>query len=158
MTRELIQEYTLKISHSSRTEIIVVLFEICEHYIDDAIIAFWADDHDEFKKQCGNAQKVINDLIASLDFDYEIALPLYRIYEYISKEIASAVIKNAANNLATCKRFLSSLKESFEKIAKEDASGPVMGNSQTVYAGLTYGKGSLNENVTATSSNRGFKA
>lgn len=37
------------------------------------------------------------------------------------------------------------MKESFEEIAKQDTSGPVMENSQQVYAGLTYGKGSLNE-------------
>lgn len=35
--------------------------------------------------------------------------------------------------------------ESFEQVAKEDHSGPVMEHSQQLYAGLTYGKGTLNE-------------
>ena len=34
-------------------------------------------------------------------------------------------------------------------------SGAVMGNAQEVYAGLTYGKGTLNES-TISQSNRGF--
>ena len=37
------------------------------------------------------------------------------------------------------------LMESFEQVAKEDHSGPVMEHSQQLYAGLTYGKGTLNE-------------
>ena len=46
-----------------------------------------------------------------------------------------------------------------EKISSEDTSAPIMENAQTIYAGLTYGKGSLNETyLNAQDYNRGFKA
>ena len=158
MTKELIQNYTRKISSASGTEIIVILYELCERYIDDGVVAAKEGNHEEMRIQCGNAQKVLNDLIGALDFTYELAMPLYRIYEYITKEISLAVIKNDPDRMLKCKGFLSSLKESFAKISQEDESGPVMGNAQTVYAGLTYGRGTLNEDVTAQLPNRGYKA
>ena len=65
-----------------------------------------------------------------------------------------SVIKNDGSALASCIKLLGSLKESFEKLAAQDESGPAMSNTQSVYAGLTYGKGTLNESM--SSDNRGF--
>ena len=158
MTKERIQEYTLKITNASATGIIVILYDLATEYIKTAQGCFDAGDHDEAKQQCASAGRVLGDLIASLDFNYEISFPLFRIYEFISKEVSMAVIKNDGKDLDACIRLLAELKESFEKIAEQDDSGPVMANTQTVYAGLTYGKGTLNESTSLSSENRGFKA
>lgn len=155
MTNEKIQEYTLKITQSSRTGLIVVLFELAQDYIGEAKKAHLDGDHDMYRKECMKAIRVVQDLMDSLDFTYELAQPLYRIYEYISKEISLAVIKNKTEGLDNVLRYLESLKGSFEKIAAEDARGPIMGNTQSVYAGLTYGKGVLNENI-PSDNNRGY--
>ena len=50
--------------------------------------------------------------------------------------------------------------ESFEQVAKQDTSGAVMANTQQIYAGLTYGKGTLNEVSMSLDGNTygGFKA
>ena len=51
------------------------------------------------------------------------------------------------------------LGKSFAEIAKQDKSAPIMQNSQKVYAGLTYGKNSLNEVFfDKNQASRGFKA
>ena len=156
MTKEEIKDYSFRITQGSRTDIIVVMYDLAIKYQQDAIKAFNDDDRPEFRAQCLNAVRVVDDLIEALDFSYELAMPLLRVYEYISREISGAVIKNDIEALNRCIRYLGSLKESFEKVAAQDSSGPVMGNSQSVYAGLTYGKGTLNENVTAENMNRGF--
>ena len=44
------------------------------------------------------------------------------------------------------------------ELEKYDTSEVLMGNTQKVYAGLTYGKYSLNEDITALSMNRGLMA
>ena len=41
------------------------------------------------------------------------------------------------------KSVISKLLTAYRELAGQDESGPVMQNSQTVYAGLTYGKNSL---------------
>ena len=51
------------------------------------------------------------------------------------------------------------LRAGFEGIKGQDTSGPVMQNVQQVYAGLTYGKGTLNEAyLNPQDYNRGFNA
>ena len=157
MTKERIQEYTLKITNASATGLIVILYELAIEYIDSAKDCFEAGDHEGAREQCTNADKVLGDLISSLDFSYEIAFPLFRIYEFISKEVSMAVIRNDGASLTECVRLLNELKGSFEDISRQDETGPVMSNSQTVYAGLTYGRGTLNES-TSISDNRGYKA
>ena len=52
--------------------------------------------------------------------------------------------------------MLRELKESYEQIASQDTSAPVMENAQTIYAGLTYGKDSLNVSLSDQGTNRGF--
>lgn len=154
MTNNQIQEYTLKISQATSTGLVVILYDLAVNYIDDAKKAYNSSGHAEFRRECTNARRVVLELINALDFNYELAMPLFRIYEFVSKEIADAVVKNDPKMLDKCKEYLLSLKGSFEKIEQSDKSGPAMGNAQTVYAGLTYGKGVLNENI--ENNNRGF--
>ncbi|MBO4904129.1 MAG: flagellar protein FliS [Lachnospiraceae bacterium] len=156
MTSEKKQEYTLKITNASPTGIIVILYDLAIEYINDGIACFDAEDHEGAKQACTNAGRVLGDLISSLDFSYGISFQLFRIYEFISKEVSMAVIRNDRKPLTDSIRLLSSLRESFEKLSEQDTSGPAMSNTQTVYAGLTYGKGTLNESTSYTGDNRGY--
>lgn len=156
MTKERIQEYTLKITNASPTGIIVLLYDLAIEYINDAKECFEKNDHEGARENCTRAGRVLGDLIASLDFSYEISFPLFRIYEYISKEVSMSVIKNSKETLDECVRLLSLLRESFDKISQQDDSGPAMSNAEPVYAGLTYGKGTLNESTAYPSDNRGY--
>ena len=52
--------------------------------------------------------------------------------------------------------IIGELQKAYKKIEDQDQSGPVMGNSQTVYAGLTYGRNTLTENIADPAANRGF--
>lgn len=155
MTKERIREYTLKITNASATGIIVIMYDLAIEYIEEARKCFDGNDHENAKIQCTNAGRVLGDLITSLDFSYAISFYLFRIYEFVSKEVSMAVIKNDGKTLGDCIRLMSSLKESFEQLAQQDTGGPVMNNTEPVYAGLTYGKGTLNES-TAASVKRGY--
>ena len=156
MTDEMKKEYTLRISQSSRTEIIVILYELAIGYLKDAENCFDVSDREGARRECVNCTRVFGDLIGALDFSYELAFPLYRIYEYLSKEVSAAIICNDAKRLSAPIRLMESLKEAFVKLSESDLTGPVMGNSQMVYSGLTYGKGSLNEDMLYDNKNRGF--
>ena len=50
------------------------------------------------------------------------------------------------------------LKEAYKEIEKYDTSSPMMGNTQKVYTGLTYGRHSLNEDLAMVCANRGYMA
>lgn len=155
MTKELVQEYTLRISQASRTQIIVIMYEMAERYISDAQKSHNSGDYEEFLQNLKAASRVIVDLEASVDMKYELAAYLLKIYQLIQKKISEVIIKKRDEGLDKVLITLQKLRESFEEVAKQYDNEPVMGNAQSVYAGLTYAKGNLVENVPGSSS-RGF--
>lgn len=59
----------------------------------------------------------------------------------------------------SCNGIFEALLPSFKEVAKQDDSEAVMKNVQTIYAGLTYGRGTLNETIdSGADANRGFEA
>ena len=156
MTKEQKQEYTLRITKANRSQLIVIVYELALSYLDTAIMAFDEGDQETFKNNASYAGKCVGDLLEALDFNYEPSYPLMRIYVFISKEISLAPIRKDKEGLVNARRLLAKLKKSFDDIAAQDDSAPLMSNTQEVYAGLTYGKGSLNESVDSAS-NRGFR-
>ncbi|MCR5785474.1 MAG: flagellar protein FliS [Eubacterium sp.] len=155
MQKEMIRDFTLKISQSNKSELIVVMFEIMNVYFEDAKKAA---SYDDFKENIRNAQAVIYDLRKSLDRKYEISAGLYSLYSYWYKELELMVVKNDKKNLDAVAKMSLKIKEAFKEAAKADMSKPVMSNTEKVYAGLTYGKGELAETTDITNSGRGFFA
>lgn len=155
MTNETIQRYTRQIADSNPTQIIVIVYEIAENYLDEAIMANKDGNYELFKMSINKASKCVNDLIEALDMQYEISKQLMDIYMFINKELSMVIVKKDAETVARIQAMLTKLKTSFEKLAASDTSGAVMGNAEEVYAGLTYGKGALNES-TVSQPNRGF--
>ena len=93
-----------------------------------------------------------------LDYKYAISRNLLSLYEFVQRKLVSSDIGGEDRGIDDAAKVISGLRESYAKIASQDESGSVMENSQTVYAGLTYGKGSLNEMNMSDGSNRGFLA
>lgn len=155
MTKEKIQEYTRRISEANKSEIIVIVYEMADDYFEDSYAAIEAQDFDAYKISCDRIIRCTNHLLESLDFNYEIAGNLKSIYEYIIKETGIASVKRDVTMLKSLQGFMKKLYSSFSEISKDDNSSSLMQNTQTVYAGLTYGKNSLNESMSSVS-NRGF--
>lgn len=156
MTDNKVKEYTRRISSGNRSEIIVCIFEIGEIYMTEAIDCFMTEDFIGYKTYCSKAIRCINDLLDSLNFEYELAFPLMRIYSYLNSELSLATSKNDIETVKKVKELFVKMKDAFTEVAKLDTSSPVMKNTQAVYAGLTYGRNSLNENL-VEDNNRGFK-
>ena len=55
MTKDRIQEYTLKITNASPTGIIVILYDLAIEYIGEAKKCFNEKDHEGAKVHCANA-------------------------------------------------------------------------------------------------------
>lgn len=155
MTKDTIQKYTRRISSANKSEIIVCVYEIAEIFLEDAIECHAGNDMDGFKNNCIKASRCINDLYLALDFEYELAVSLMQIYLFTDKELNLAAVKGDVKTVKRIQAMLTKLKLAFEEIAKSDTTGAVMGNVEKVYAGLTYGKNMLNENV-SLDTNRGF--
>jgi len=81
------------------------------------------------------------------------------LYIYANKMLTKARVSGNAEPLADVTMVMDKLRAGFEGIKSQDTTGPVMQNVQQVYAGLTYGKGQLNEAfLNPQDYNRGFNA
>ncbi|MBO5473238.1 MAG: flagellar export chaperone FliS [Lachnospiraceae bacterium] len=156
MTKELKQEFTLRITQANKTQLITILYEMTLIYIEEAQEALSADNRSEFKSAIRKIRGCVNELTASLNLEYDLAQNLLQLYLYINRELVQASVHYDKANLEHVRMVIGELQKAYKKIEAQDASGPVMGNTQTVYAGLTYGRNTLTENITDPASNRGF--
>ncbi|HBA67985.1 MAG TPA: hypothetical protein DCZ40_01320 [Lachnospiraceae bacterium] len=157
MTKELKQEYTRRITQANKTQLITILYEMMMFYIDEAKEAHEKEDRMGFREGIRKARGCINELLASLNFEYELAMNFLQLYLYVNRELARAEVRNAEEPLNNANKVINGLHKAYMQLEDMDDSGPVMENAQTVYAGLTYGKNNLNENLTDQGINRGFR-
>lgn len=156
MTKELKQEYTLRITQANKTQMITILYEMVLLYIDEAEEALDGDNKVEYKSAIRKIRGCMNELVASLNFEYELAHNLMQLYLYVSKELVKASSHYDRENLEHVRLVIGQLHQAYKELERQDKSAPVMGNTQTVYAGLTYGRNTLTENIADPAANRGF--
>ena len=149
------KNFTMRITQANKSELVVILYEMFLEYLEDAIRA--EDNRPAFREGIRKARGCINELMNSLDFDYDLSYNLLQLYVYVNKEMASADVRGIVKPLENCRKIMKGLMEAYREISIQDTSGPVMENTQAVYAGLTYGKGKLTESM-VQQGNRGFFA
>ena len=155
MENSLKQEFTRRLSQCNNGEMIVIMYDIVFAYMDDAKMAYAENSYEDYKAAVKKSQGAIDTLIGALDYKYEIAKDLHKLYVYAKNCLAKAIYQNRLDGLEEAEKILKRLYSSFCEAAKSDTSGPLMRNTQQVYAGMTYGRTTLNENY-FEDSHRGF--
>ena len=156
MRKEKKQEFTLRITKANKTQMIVILYDMVLEYLKDSLESLEKEEIKEFKWNIERAKDCLDELLDSLNYQYEIAGILRGLYFFYKRELSTAAVYMDKEKVLPVVEMIQELKESYEKISKEDTSAPVMENTQTIYAGLTYGKDSLNVNLSDQGTNRGF--
>lgn len=159
MKKELIQEFSMRVTQASRSELIVIMYEIILSDIRSAREAFAAEDTAVYEKELVHAGRFISELMASLDYHIGLSYHLMSLYIFANRELTAAKIHRQPKHLDSVEEIMEKLLAGYQKVSEEDASGPMMRNTQQVYAGLTYGRGTLNEMyVNGNEAKRGFMA
>lgn len=158
MKNELKQQFALRITQANKTELVVILYEMFLTYIKDAKTDLKDQDEKTFHLDIQRARGCLKELMGSLNYDYEPAPALLTLYIYVSKLLVTADLHSEEKALDETEKIMQKLHDAYETISKEDHSGPVMGNTQTVYAGLTYSKNDLTVNLDEGRGSRGFFA
>lgn len=155
MENSLKQEFTRRLSQCNNGEMIVIMYDIVFAYMDEARASYAVNSYDGYKAAVKKSQGAIDTLIGALNFKYEIARDLHKLYVYAKNCLAKAIYQNRTDGIDEAEKILKRLYTSFCEAAKSDTSGPLMRNTQQVYAGMTYGRTTLNENY-FEDSHRGF--
>lgn len=157
MNSELKQDFTRRLSQCNQGGMIVIVYDIFFAYMDDAKNAWEKNDRESFKTGIRNAQRTLDELMQALDLSYELARTLHPLYAYCKEQLAKTLYENRLERFDEAESIMRKLYSSFVKVAELDRSEPIMCNTQQVYAGMTYGRESLNENL-INDNNRGFFA
>lgn len=159
MTQEQIRTYTLRVSQASPRELVVIMYDIILDDIKNAREAKAFHNEKQYQADLTHAYRFLNELMESLDFSVGISYQLMSLYIYVNKMLARARVSGNIEPLNDVEMVIEKLRAGFDGIKDQDKTGAVMQNVQQVYAGLTYGKGKLNESYfNLQDYNRGFKA
>lgn len=159
MTDEEVQAFSLRVTQANQSELTVITYEIVLKYIADAISSLSENDIDSYVIYNTKAREFLRELMAALTYTDEVSYNLIKIYSYVHGLLVKAGYDKDKSKLETASGMLNTLLVAFRKVAENDTSSPVMMNTQQVYAGLTYGKGYLNETTLDNNiTGRGFQA
>lgn len=159
MERDLAKSFATRITQASKTELVVIMYEVLLADIASAREYFHKGETEKARHDIKHGQRFLNELMSSLDYQYEISLNLMSLYIFINKCLTDAYYGEKTEVLDEAEGILKTLMEGFVKISPLDKSGPVMTNTGQLYAGLTYGRGTLNETyVDPNQANRGYMA
>lgn len=156
MDDRLKQDFTRRLSQCNSGGMIVIMYEILFAYGEDVKTAFAEGDRGKVKEAVRNVQRVLDELIKSLDFAYDLSRQLYALYTFCKRELARTLYQNTPEGYCEAEKILRRLYASFTEVARQDKSGPVISNAQQVYAGMTYGRGELTESYMDDDTQRGF--
>lgn len=140
------------IANASEVELLCKTYEILMEDIKESI----GKDYLERVKYIEHAKKVLKVLSGNLDFKYELANDLFDIYIYIQNLLINSF--KIDSKLEEAYKLIDTIYQGYLQNEKnEKIKKPSIANAQSVYAGMTYGKGQLSE-FTLEDNNRGYKA
>lgn len=158
MTKSEINAYTMRVAQASKSELIVIMYEMAVKYIDDGTEALQAGNVQEFRVNIKRAKAVVNELASVLDLRFSVSSNLLALYTYMNNVMVKSDITLKTDDLIRVRAMLEKLHTAFGKVSEQDNTEPFMKNVQQVYSGLTYSRNSLNESyANASDLKRGYR-
>ena len=142
---------TAYIAEATDVQLVCVTYELFLDCIKEAIK--WQEKGR--KKKVDEAREVLLTLCENLNFEVELAHNLFQLYIYVQDLLINHYKEDS--KLEEAYKLIEIIYNGYNQIAKENTSNEqTIQNAQTIYAGMTYGKGYLNE-ITVESPNRGYR-
>lgn len=148
MTAEEMNIYKMRISQAGVAELAIIMLEMEMQWIDEAVAAFEKNNMKEYEDIISKAQSTQVELMNVLNMENTVAVDMYSVFVFINKLLIESKIKRQPQDLVRCREMLAKFHKSILAIADTDTGGPVMKQSEKIYAGLTYGEHGLVENST----------
>lgn len=154
MDNDMIKTYSYRISQATRSQLVVITYDIITDYLNEAL----GEETDSgYKEKLHMAMRGIDQLITGLDMKYDISAQLYQLYNYMKRTLISAQVAGERDSVGRIITMLGKLRASFLEVSQLDTSQPLMKNTEKVYSGLTYSRYGANETAQDTLGNRGYK-
>lgn len=159
MDKEKLNAYAARVSQANRSELVVIIYEAFLDSVEEGRKQLQEGNMPECRREIERARGFLTELMGSLDFSHEISHYLRRLYVFAYHELCEGVALREEERFTHATDIIEKLLTAFREVAKQDDSESLMENTEAIYAGLTYGKDSLNESLAMDADlNRGFQA
>lgn len=106
-----------QINTSSPDKLLLMLYDGAIRFCNMAMIAAENKQMEEAHNNLVKVQNIIQEFMATLNMDYDIAHSLYNLYEYLYRRLVEANMKKDPEIIAEVAGFLSELRETYAKAA-----------------------------------------
>lgn len=147
MTQEMKQEFTRRVSQENHSGLILVLCDIFHTYGNDAMTAYEAGNETVYLQNIELARRTMQELIDCFFKEDALGRNVIAILRFVYGKLVRSEVRRQPDELDRCVQMVDNLRVGFAHLHELDNESAVMQNVHQVYAGLTYGKGTLNESV-----------
>lgn len=142
------EQLAKKIEEANASELVVLMLEGMMNRFDDGIQAVENKDEAALKTAVDKARAILAELLATLWGDSEVAISTRQIYYYLNKLVTDAGNRQVSEPLVEAKKVLKPLLDGWQQVARNpQAAETAYTKGPSVMAGMTYGKGTLNESI-----------
>ena len=110
MNNDMIRTYSYRISQATRSQLVVITYDIIADYLNEALND---DASSGYKEKLHMAMRGIDQLITGLDMEYEISVQLYQLYNYMKRTLISAQVSGERDSVSRVITMLGKLRTSF---------------------------------------------
>ncbi len=142
-----------RVANANEAQLVALMYEGLIDTMKSAICAMNQKDKAAIDHDINKSRAILSELLATTQGDSEIAGNLRGLYIYTNKLVTEAEIKDSTAKLEEAIKVITPLYEAWQALGEKDeeavSQSPVSAaiNRPSIVAGMTYGKGQLNDYV-----------
>lgn len=120
----------MQVNTASPGELTLMLYNGCIRFMKQALNCMESKDYAGKNEFILRAENIIDELLITLDPQYEISANLSELYRFMKSQLVEANMRLRAESLETCIRLMTELKDTWAEAVKIVKSGtPVQGQA-----------------------------
>lgn len=118
------------VTTASPGELTLMLYNGCLKFLTKAKKAIEEKNIEEKNKNIQKAQAIINELIVTLNMDYEISKQMYPLYDYMNRRLIEANIKNDIEIIDEVMGFVTEFRDTWKQVIQVNRQQQYGNNQQ----------------------------
>ena len=142
-----------RIANANDAQLVAIMYEGFMSTVKSGIEYIENKDKEKLNESINKTREILAELLATVEGDSEIASNLKSIYIYLNKLVTEAEIKQDKTKLEEAIGVITPPYEAWQELGEkgeletEDAQIDTPIKTPSIVAGMTYGKGQLNDYV-----------
>ena len=109
---------TQSVTTASPGELTLMLYNGCLKFIKLAKTAMFEQDFEAKNANLAKAQKIIQELMVTLDTNVEVADGMMQMYDYIHRRLIEANIKNDTSILTEAEGYVTEFRDTWKEVLR----------------------------------------